>query len=49
MPLGVLMETVQVLPVGTEVLVKATRPPEGSVIESTMKVQVSERDWYERD
>ncbi|TWU18376.1 site-2 protease family protein [Allorhodopirellula heiligendammensis] len=48
MPLGVLMETVQVLPVGTEVLVKATRPPEGSVIESTMKVQVSERDWYER-
>lgn len=48
MPLGMLMETVQILPVGTEVLVKATRPPEGSVIESTMKVRASDRDWYER-
>lgn len=48
MPLGSLMETIQILPVGTEVLVKATRPPEGSVIESTMKVRVSDRDWYER-
>ncbi|MCM2374083.1 site-2 protease family protein [Aporhodopirellula aestuarii] len=48
MPLGVLMETVQVLPVGAEVLVKATRPPEGSVIEAAMKVQTSDRDWYER-
>ncbi|MFG0290668.1 MAG: site-2 protease family protein [Rhodopirellula sp. JB044] len=48
MPLGVLMETVQVLPVGSEVLVKATRPPEGSVIEATLKVQTSDRNWYER-
>ncbi len=47
-PLGVLMQTVQILPVGTEVLVKATRPPEGSVVEATMKVQTSDRDWYER-
>jgi len=48
MPLGVLMETIQVLPVGSEVLVKATRPPEGTVIEATMKVRASDRNWYER-
>ncbi|EMI47131.1 MULTISPECIES: site-2 protease family protein [Pirellulaceae] len=48
MPLGILMETVQVLPVDSEVLVKATRPPEGSVIEATLKVQTSGRNWYER-
>ncbi|TWT75427.1 site-2 protease family protein [Allorhodopirellula solitaria] len=48
MPLGALMETVQILPIGTEVLVKATRPPEGSVIESSLKVRNSDRDWYER-
>lgn len=48
MSLGTLMETVQILPIGTDVLVKATRPPEGSVIEATMKVRTSDRDWYER-
>lgn len=48
MPLGVLMETVQVLPVGSEVLIKATRPPDGSVIEATLKVQTTDQNWYER-
>ncbi len=48
MPLGVLMETVQILPTGTEVLVKATRPPEGSVVEATMTLRTSDRDWYDR-
>jgi regulator of sigma E protease len=48
MPLGALMDTIQVLPVGTEVIVKATRPPDGSVIEATMAVQASDRNWYDR-
>ncbi|TWU01814.1 site-2 protease family protein [Neorhodopirellula pilleata] len=48
MPLGVLMETIQILPVGTEVLIKATRPPEGEVIETKMMVQATDRFWYDR-
>ncbi|WP_404308878.1 site-2 protease family protein [Neorhodopirellula lusitana] len=48
MPLGVLMETIQVLPVGTEVIVTGTRPPEGDVVESTLLIRQSDRFWYDR-
>lgn len=48
MPLGVLMETIQALPIGTEVLVKATRPPEGEVIEAKTIVGHTDRFWYDR-
>lgn len=47
-PLGVLMDTVQVLPVGAEVLVKATRPPGGDVIEGKTTVVQTDRFWYDR-
>ncbi|MEM9589079.1 MAG: site-2 protease family protein [Planctomycetota bacterium] len=42
------MDSVQLLPIGTEVQLKATRPPEGEVIEVTATVQNEERYWYER-
>lgn len=48
MPLGILMETIQILPVGTEVLIKATRPPGGEIVETKMMVQTTDRFWYER-
>jgi len=48
MPLTTLMETIQLLPVGTKVSVKAVRPPDGRVIEDELVVGVSERFWYDR-
>ncbi|WP_338020169.1 site-2 protease family protein [Rhodopirellula sp. P2] len=48
MPLGNLMETVQLLPLGTKIIVTAVRPPNGTVVEQTLTVRQSERFWYER-
>lgn len=48
MPLTTLMETIQLLPVGTKVGVKAVRPPDGRVIEDELVIGTSERYWYDR-
>ncbi|MEO9591030.1 site-2 protease family protein [Rhodopirellula bahusiensis] len=47
-PLGNLMETVQILPVGTKIIVTAIRPPSGTVVEQTLTVRQSDRFWYDR-
>ncbi|MEM1224371.1 MAG: site-2 protease family protein [Planctomycetota bacterium] len=47
-PLTGLMETVQVLPTGTKVMVKATRPPDGTIVEAELRIAQSDRYWYER-
>ncbi|MEM9368495.1 MAG: site-2 protease family protein [Planctomycetota bacterium] len=48
LPVATLMETIQFLPTGTKVAVKATRPPEGTVMEVELKIQATEDHWYER-
>ncbi|TWU41111.1 site-2 protease family protein [Novipirellula artificiosorum] len=48
MPLGALVETIQLLPEGTPLRVFATRSPRGRVIESVATVQQDDRVWPER-
>ncbi|MEM6980082.1 MAG: site-2 protease family protein, partial [Planctomycetota bacterium] len=48
MTLVTLMDTIQVLPIDTEVKVKALRPPNGQVVEATLKIAKSERNWFDR-
>lgn len=48
MPLGNLMETVQLLPVGTKIIATSIRPPNGTVVEQTLTVRHSDRFWYDR-
>ncbi len=47
-PLTTFLKYLQTLPLGTEVRVFARRPGEGRIIESTLKVQETDRFWYER-
>jgi regulator of sigma E protease len=47
-PLGNLMETIQLLPVGTKIIATAVRPPNGTVVQQTLTVRQSDRFWYER-
>jgi len=47
-PLTVLRETIQALPVGTQLRVHATRPPEGRVITSILTVQPGDEYLFER-
>ncbi|MCC9658201.1 site-2 protease family protein [Rhodopirellula halodulae] len=47
-PLSNLVDTVQLLPVGTEIMVTAVRPPNGTVVEQTLTVRESDRYWYDR-
>jgi len=48
LPLGTLIETIQILPEGTPVQVLAIRPSNGHTIEATMAVQQDDRVWSER-
>ena len=47
-PLNALIETIQLLPEGTELKVIANRPDDNKVIESTLVVSADERNQFER-
>lgn len=47
-PLNSLREALQLLPAGTEMVIKVSRPPEGKVVSATVKVQQDDRVMFER-